>query len=94
MAAGSRRGNTTRVLCVFGTRPEAIKMAPVVLALRDAGDLEPIVAVTAQHRSMLDQVLETFAIEPDHDLDSGANIRASATSLAGPQGSRGSHRSG
>lgn len=71
MVASSPRGNTKRVLCVFGTRPEAIKMAPVVLALRDAEDLEPVVAVTAQHRSMLDQVLETFAIEPDHDLDIG-----------------------
>ncbi len=59
-----------RVLVVFGTRPEAIKMAPVVRALRERrGTFEPIVAVTAQHREMLDQVLETFGIVPDVDLD-------------------------
>lgn len=57
-----------RVLVVFGTRPEAIKMAPVVHALR-AGDFEVTVCVTAQHRGMLDQVLEQFAIQPDIDLD-------------------------
>jgi UDP-N-acetylglucosamine 2-epimerase (non-hydrolysing) len=57
-----------RVFTVFGTRPEAIKMAPVVLAARGAG-LETVVCVTAQHREMLDQVLEIFSISPDHDLD-------------------------
>jgi UDP-N-acetylglucosamine 2-epimerase len=59
-----------RVLVVFGTRPEAIKMAPVVRALqRRPGDFETVVAVTAQHREMLDQVLALFGIEPDVDLD-------------------------
>lgn len=58
-----------RILSVFGTRPEAIKMAPVVHALSRADGVESRVAVTAQHRGMLDQVLELFAIEPDADLD-------------------------
>lgn len=56
-------------MCVFGTRPEAIKMAPVVAALRGCPEIEPIVCVTAQHRQMLDQALEIFAIRPDVDLD-------------------------
>jgi UDP-N-acetylglucosamine 2-epimerase (non-hydrolysing) len=71
MATRNNEHKAKRVLCVFGTRPEAIKMAPLVLALRHAEGLEPIVAVTAQHRTMLDQVLEGFAIEPEHDLDIG-----------------------
>lgn len=71
MTDGSQRRHRRRVLCVFGTRPEAIKMAPVVLGLGAAADFEAVVAVTAQHRSMLDQVLETFSIEADHDLDIG-----------------------
>jgi UDP-N-acetylglucosamine 2-epimerase len=59
-----------RVLVVFGTRPEAIKMAPVVAALqRRPGEFATTVAVTAQHREMLDQVLALFGIEPDVDLD-------------------------
>lgn len=58
-----------RIMVVFGTRPEAIKMAPVVSALRSTPGLEVIIAVTAQHRQMLDQVLELFALEPDEDLD-------------------------
>ena len=58
-----------RVMVVFGTRPEAIKVAPVIQALRDAPWATPIVTVTAQHRQILDQVLELFQIEPDHDLD-------------------------
>ena len=58
-----------RVLSVFGTRPEAIKMAPVVRALAAAPGLESRVCVTAQHRDMLDQVLELFDIRPDYDLD-------------------------
>ena len=58
-----------RVLLVFGTRPEAVKMAPLVLALRETAWCEPIVAVTAQHREMLDQVLDLFTIVPDYDLD-------------------------
>lgn len=59
-----------KVMTVFGTRPEAIKMAPVVLALRQYHDeIDTVVAVTAQHREMLDQVLRLFRIAPDHDLD-------------------------
>lgn len=58
-----------RILIVFGTRPEAIKMAPVVKAFGTAEDFETITCVTGQHRSMLDQVLEVFGIEPDADLD-------------------------
>jgi UDP-N-acetylglucosamine 2-epimerase (non-hydrolysing) len=59
-----------RVLSVFGTRPEAIKMAPVVHALRDAPQqFESIVCVSAQHRAMLDQVLGVFGLQADHDLD-------------------------
>lgn len=58
-----------KVLSVFGTRPEAIKMAPVVKALSAADDMESVVCVTAQHRDMLDQVLGIFNIVPDEDLD-------------------------
>ncbi len=59
-----------KVMTVFGTRPEAIKMAPVVLELAKYPTLiTPVVAVTAQHREMLDQVLQLFRIVPDHDLD-------------------------
>ncbi len=58
-----------KVLTVFGTRPEAIKMAPVVHQLRRTPDISSFVCVTAQHRQMLDQVLEAFDIEPDYDLD-------------------------
>ena len=59
-----------KVMTVFGTRPEAIKMAPVVLELKKHADkIQTVVAVTAQHRQMLDQVLELFRIEPDYDLD-------------------------
>jgi len=58
-----------RILTIFGTRPEAIKMAPVVRALAEAPDITARVCVTAQHRHMLDQVLALFGIEPDYDLD-------------------------
>lgn len=59
-----------KVMTIFGTRPEAIKMAPLVLELEKHQDnFESIVTVTAQHREMLDQVLETFQITPDHDLN-------------------------
>ena len=58
-----------RVLSIFGTRPEAIKMAPVVQELAAATDIESHVCVTAQHRDMLDQVLSLFGIVPDDDLD-------------------------
>jgi UDP-N-acetylglucosamine 2-epimerase (non-hydrolysing) len=58
-----------KVMTVFGTRPEAIKMFPVVHALREKADLDTRVCVTAQHREMLDQVLEIARITPDIDLD-------------------------
>lgn len=59
-----------KVMTVFGTRPEAIKMAPVILELnKHPEQIQPIVAVTAQHREMLDQVLQLFQIVPDYDLD-------------------------
>ncbi len=58
-----------KVLTVFGTRPEAIKMAPVVLALQQVENIQSKVCVTAQHRQMLDQVLDLFDIKPDYDLD-------------------------
>jgi len=58
-----------KILSVFGTRPEAIKMAPIVRLLRETGGIEARVCVTAQHRQMLDQVLELFQIKPDYDLD-------------------------
>lgn len=59
-----------KVMTVFGTRPEAIKMAPVVLELKKHSDkIQTLVAVTAQHRQMLDQVLQLFHIKPDYDLD-------------------------
>lgn len=59
-----------KVMTIFGTRPEAIKMAPLVLELsKRSEEFESIVTVTAQHREMLDQVLEVFDIEPDYDLD-------------------------
>jgi len=58
-----------RVLSVFGTRPEAVKMAPVVQKLAQTPGIDPVVCVTAQHRQMLDQVLNLFGITPDIDLD-------------------------
>ncbi len=58
-----------KVISIFGTRPEAIKMAPVVRALEAHPAVESRVIVTAQHREMLDQVLALFGITPDHDLD-------------------------
>jgi UDP-N-acetylglucosamine 2-epimerase (non-hydrolysing) len=67
--AALRSARKVRVLSVFGTRPEAIKMAPVVLRLAEHPGFEARVCVTAQHRSMLDSVLEDFAIRPDFDLD-------------------------
>lgn len=58
-----------KVLTIFGTRPEAIKMAPVIKELKSRKEIETIVCVTAQHREMLDQVLEAFNIVPDYDLN-------------------------
>lgn len=68
-----------KVMAVFGTRPEAIKMCPLVLELQKYENIEPIVCVTAQHREMLDQVLDVFGIKPDYDLD----IMKTRQSLAG-----------
>jgi UDP-N-acetylglucosamine 2-epimerase (non-hydrolysing) len=58
-----------KVLVIFGTRPEAIKMAPLVKELKSRESIECLVCITAQHREMLDQVLKTFHITPDYDLD-------------------------
>ena len=58
-----------RILTVFGTRPEAIKMAPLIKELEKSRLIDSIVCVTAQHREMLDQVLDMFNISPDFDLD-------------------------
>lgn len=58
-----------KVMVIFGTRPEAIKMAPVIKELKKVQDIDTCVVVTAQHREMLDQVLSLFAIKPDYDLN-------------------------
>ena len=68
-----------RVMNVFGTRPEAIKMAPLVNELKKHEEFETMVCVTAQHRQMLDQVLKIFKIVPDYDL----NIMQERQTLAG-----------
>lgn len=57
-----------KVMLVFGTRPEAIKMCPLVNELKQRKNLQTVVCVTGQHRQMLDQVLETFNVVPDYDL--------------------------
>jgi UDP-N-acetylglucosamine 2-epimerase len=69
LRARSAPSSDLRIGFVFGTRPEAIKMAPVIAACGAAPGLEPVVCVTAQHRELLDQVLTFFGIEPDEDLD-------------------------
>ena len=58
-----------KVMTIFGTRPETIKMAPLVKELKSRKEVECIVCVTAQHRQMLDQVLHAFCIVPDYDLN-------------------------
>ncbi len=58
-----------KIMSVFGTRPEAIKMAPLVIELNKRPEIESILCVTAQHREMLDSVLETFGLKPDYDLN-------------------------
>lgn len=68
-----------KVMSVFGTRPEAIKMAPLVKELEKTPEIESIVCVTAQHREMLDQVLEIFGLHPQYDL----NIMQARQTLAG-----------
>jgi len=60
---------TLRVLSIFGTRPEAVKMAPILQELGATSGVQPIICVTAQHRQMLDQVLQLFEIKPQYDLD-------------------------
>ena len=57
-----------KVMLVFGTRPEAIKMCPLVLELKKRKSIETVVCVTGQHRQMLDQVLDAFGVVPDYDL--------------------------
>ena len=70
MTTGPPAPSASRVLVAYGTRPEAIKMAPVIWALRDRPDrFEVVVATTAQHREMIDQVEDLLALRPDHDLD-------------------------
>ena len=61
--------NRLKVMVVVGTRPEAIKMAPVIKCLQAESHIETIVCLTAQHREMLDQVLQIFSIPPDIDLN-------------------------
>lgn len=61
--------NTIKVMSVFGTRPEAIKMAPLIKQLESRENIHSIICVTAQHRQMLDQVMESFKLKPDYDLD-------------------------
>ena len=58
-----------KILLTFGTRPDAVKMAPLVKALKNDNELDTIVAVTAQHREMLDQILDIFEIVPEHDMN-------------------------
>ena len=58
-----------KIMVVFGTRPEAIKMCPLILEMKKRDSLEVVVCVTAQHRQMLDQVLDTFGVVPDYDLN-------------------------
>lgn len=60
--------NQKKVMLVFGTRPEAIKMCPLVNELKGREEIDTVVCVTGQHRSMLDQVLKAFDVQPDYDL--------------------------
>ena len=91
-----------RVLSVFGTRPEAIKMCPLALTLRRRSEFESMVCVTAQHREMLDSVMETFALRPDYDLnimEAGQTLTSITgkvlTQLGGrAAGSKARHRAG
>ena len=65
-----------RIMSVFGTRPEAIKMCPLVKELASRPGIESLCCVTAQHRQMLDSVLEVFGVQPDRDLDISPGRRA------------------
>lgn len=64
-----KEGAKIKIMVVFGTRPEAIKMCPLVLKLKQNDDIDTVVCVTAQHREMLDQVLKAFDVVPDYDLN-------------------------
>ena len=66
---GESHVTAPKVMCVFGTRPEAIKICPLVLEMKKRAGLRVIVCVTAQHRQMLDQVLKAFGVVPNYDLD-------------------------
>ena len=79
-----------KVMSVFGTRPEAIKMAPLIKELEKSDKIESVVCVTAQHRQMLDQVLEYFKIKPDYDLNimkQGQTLSMITTSVLNDLGS-------
>lgn len=69
MTEPAARNRPAKILVVFGTRPEAIKLLPVIAALRADPSIAPVICVSAQHRAMLDQVLQLAGIVPDHDLD-------------------------
>ena len=71
-----------KVISIFGTRPEAIKMCPLVLELQKHNEIQSVVCVTAQHRHMLDQVLDIFQIKPDYDLDIMEEKQSLSTILA------------
>ena len=64
----SRNRKRTKVLVVFGTRPEAIKMCPLILELKKEESIDTIVCLTGQHKEMLDQVMDTFEIQSDYNL--------------------------
>ena len=69
MAETKGQVQKSKILVVFGTRPEAIKMAPLIKEIEKHEEIEPIVCITAQHREMLDTVIELFEISPDYDLN-------------------------
>ena len=78
-----------KVMSVFGTRPEAIKMAPLVLELQKHPELESVVCITAQHREMLDSVMDCFGIRADYDLNimqQGQDLTAITTRVLLPPG--------
>ena len=68
MAQRKQRKQMKKVLIVFGTRPEAVKMCPLIKVLQKSPGITPVVCVTGQHRQMLDQVLEVFEIHPNYVL--------------------------
>lgn len=67
--------NDLKVMCVFGTRPEAIKMCPLVNELKSRKNIETVVCVTGQHKEMLRQVLDIFKITPEYDLGIMKRVR-------------------